>query len=375
MLFRAANGRGGLVMFRSCESFRHPKKTNLCPSAVSIVWVVLALCLSSCSKHGISGEYLASTVTKVDRLQLVETPGGHLSGQFEVSVLTTNGKVQYAIFAVTGATDDSNVSLSLKPSDPLLPSVEMSGTLSWEALTLTGGISGGQSREVVMRQSDLDQYHAALAALRERSVAIVKAQEAAAQQAAVAAQKAAIAANAAAMREKVLRDQQSFARDVEKLCDKMQKFEASGSASLQKFPSVAARYRAITAKMQNYLQRDRTLAGISNATYARGQISYAVSNGIYATSQVHFEVKSLQDNFVSNIEPQMRSAETAMRICSNTSVPVPTVDPACAHLKSLYPTYSNAYHDVAAGLADLESTYQVELKKQQELQTEAGQIN
>ena len=56
-------------------------------------------------------------------------------------------------------------------------------------------------------------------------------------------------------------------------------------------------------------------------------------------------------------------------------MPVPIVDPACKRLKDLYPSYSEVYRNVAQGLADIERTYQAELKKQRALKAEADQLN
>ncbi|HZM02096.1 MAG TPA: hypothetical protein VFC44_03645 [Candidatus Saccharimonadales bacterium] len=307
-------------------------------------------------------------------MQLVETPDSRLSGQFEASTIQADGKIQYENTSVAGAADGSNVSLII-PLGPLGSGVEFSGVLSWRGLTLTGGLSGGRSSTFALRRGDLHEYQAALVALNKRSVTLLAALKKAEENAAIAAQKAAIASAAAAMREKALQDQQNFARYVGDLCDKMQKFEITGSVTLQKFPTISAKYRTITAKMDGYLQRDRKLAGNSRASYSRSQISFAMGNGIFATKQVHFDVQSLQGSFVNDVEPQMQSVENAMRICGNTNVPVPVVTPACEHLQILYPAYSKAYHDVATGLADLENTYNTELQKQLGLKSEADRIN
>ena len=183
-----------------------------------------------------------------------------------------------------------------------------------------------------------------------------------------------LAAAVSAMQERVLQDQQNFAQSVQVLCDKMQKFETAGTATLLKFPTISAKYRTITEKIDNYLQRDRKLAGNSSASYSRSQISYAMENGIYATNQVHFAVQSLRDSFTSDVQPQMQAAQTAMRLCGNTSVPVPTVAPACERLQKLFPAYSKAYHDVTVGLSNLETIYQTELRKQQGLKSEADRM-
>ena len=87
--------------------------------AVCILWLALCLSTSGCSKHALSGQYLASTPTAVARLQLVETPDNHLSGQIEVSALQPDGKIQYINSAVNGAADGPNVSLSLESAGPL----------------------------------------------------------------------------------------------------------------------------------------------------------------------------------------------------------------------------------------------------------------
>ncbi len=344
-------------------------------AAISILLLVLGFGISACSKYGLSGQYIANTPMAVARLQLVETPDNRLSGQIEVSTLQPDGKIKYVNSAVTGAADGPNVSLTLESTSPLLNSVQVSGTFSLNGLTLTGGFTGSHSSTFVLHSGNLNQYHAALAILNKRSVALLEAHKAMERKAAIAAKNAAIATAAAARREKALQEQQSFAQNVEILCDKMQKFETAGNATLQKFPAITAKYQMITTKMEGYLQRDRIFAGDARASYARSQISYTMGNGISKTNQIHFEVQSLQDSFMSNVEPQMQSAINAMRICNNTSVPVATVTPACERLRGLYPKYSKTYRDIVAGLSNLEATYKTELRKQNRLKTEADQIN
>lgn len=361
-------------MIRSSESLGRHRWLWPCRAAISIVTIALVFGLAGCSKRSLTGEYLASTPTTVIHLQLVETPDNHLSGQFEASTIQADGKIRYENTTVAGTADGSNVSLII-PLGPLGSGIEFSGTVSWRSLTLTGGLSGGRSSTFALRRGDLHEYQAALGMLNKRSAALLIALKKAKEKAAIAAQKAAIASAAAAMQERALQDQKNFARHVENLCDKMQKFETTGSATLQKLPTVSAKYRQITAKMEDYLQRDRTLAGISRASYSRSQISYAMGNGIYATNQVHFEVQSLQNSFLNNAQPQMQSAENAIRICGNTTVPVPAVTPVCERLQKLFPSYSKAYYDVAKGFSDLETTYQTELRKQRGLKSEADQIN
>ena len=279
--------------------------------------------------------------------------------------MNPEGQIHYIDWSVGGVADGSDISLNLKPTSLLLGVVNVSGSLSGNKLTLTGGISGTSSDSYVLYRSSLDQYRTALAALKRQSAATIK-------QRREAAVKAVIAATAEAMREKVQRDQEAFAADVHKLCDGMDKFTVAGRAMIQTIPEIAARYRAITAKMRNYLQRGR---GLSNTSYAKGQVSYALNDGLFAADRVHFKAQSLQDSFSNDVEPQMRAADRALGICSRPSMPVPIVDPACKRLKDLYPSYSEVYRNVAQGLADIERTYQAELKKQRALKAEADQLN
>lgn len=160
--------------------------------AVCILWLALCLSTSGCSKHALSGQYLASTPAAVARLQLVETPDNRLSGQIEVSALQPDGKIQYINSAVNGAVDGPNVSLSLESAGPLQNPVQVSGTFSLDSLTLTGGFTGSHSSTLVMRGGDLDQYHAALAGLNKRAMAILAARRLADEEAAKVAKKAEI---------------------------------------------------------------------------------------------------------------------------------------------------------------------------------------
>ena len=216
---------------------------GLC-SVQRLAVVILLLGLIGCGRSNHSGEYLASTATTVVRLQIVETADKHLSGQMEVSNMNPEGQIHYIDWSVGGVADGSDISLNLKPTSLLLGVVNVSGSLSGNKLTLTGGISGTSSDSYVLYRSSLDQYRTALAALKRQSAATIK-------QRREAAVKAVIAATAEAMREKVQRDQEAFAADVHKLCDGMDKFTVAGRAMIQTIPQIAARYRGITAKMRN----------------------------------------------------------------------------------------------------------------------------
>ena len=138
---------------------------------------------------------------------------------------------------MAGAANGNNISLSATQWG--IQVLAMSGTAGWNRLTLTGGFSGGQPNTMVLVRSDLSDYQSAVDRLNERSKDILTTRAAAANH------------------------QQAIRR--------MQRFDAEADVELGKFPGVEHWFQEITAKMGEYLEKERRLAGSLNASVARSQ--------------------------------------------------------------------------------------------------------
>lgn len=99
--------------------------------------LIAALILVCGCQRDISGTYLATDQNGIVWLQLVRTPDNHLTGQFALSILKPDGKIDRNSVSLTGAVDGENVSLSGSGLFGL-QSTALSGTLNGDTLTLTG---------------------------------------------------------------------------------------------------------------------------------------------------------------------------------------------------------------------------------------------
>src|SRR5450756_2875093 len=98
---------------------------------VSILYLAAAsVLLIGCSRHEVSGSYIAKFTNGIYRLQLVETPDKHLTGQLDTLVLGTDGKVAYDNLSVSRAVNGGDISVLLKPNSLLPFTVPASGTFN-----------------------------------------------------------------------------------------------------------------------------------------------------------------------------------------------------------------------------------------------------
>lgn len=327
--------------------------------------VAVCLLLSGCWGHDVSGKYIAKFTNGVYWLQLVQTPDGHLTGQFETLILGTDGKVEYNNLSVTGAADGDNVSLSLKPISFLPFTVIVSGTFYGNRLALTGGFTGAQPTTAVMVRSDVSDYQAQVNSLNAQSRSILTAKA------------------TAEAREAAAKEERDFIAGLDRLVGRMERFNAAADTHLGKLPAAEHRYQAITFKMGEYLNRERQLAGNQGTSMKRGQISFAISRGSFATDQVHAEVQSVQWNFQANAQPLMKLVTESEQSChrAHRSTADNPVSPdaeawnsACLKLLDADASYRQKFDAMAHILAHLEEVYQQERKNQNRLVRESQQI-
>lgn len=334
----------------------------------AVSWVLLmasSLLLSGSWRHDVSGKYIAKFTNGVYWLQLVQTPDGHLTGQFETLALGADGKVKYNNLSVTGAADGDNVSMSLKPISFLPFTVTASGALNGDKLTLTGGFTGGQPITVVLVRADVSDYQAQVNALNSQSRSILAAKA------------------AAEARKKTAQKERDFIAGLDQLVSRMEHFNAAADVRLDKLPAAEQRYQAITFKMREYLNRERQLVGNPNASVARGEISVAISEGAVTADEVHTEVQSVQWDFQANAQPLMKQVTAAEQSChrahrSTADNPVPPEaeawNSACLRLLDADSLYRKKFDALAHLLARLEEVYQQERKNQDQLVRASQQI-
>lgn len=312
--------------------------------------------MSGCQRE-ISGTYIAKFTDGVYWLQIVRTPDNHLTGQLETLVLGKDGKIERETVSVIGAVNAGNVTISA--SQLGLQVVTLSGTLDGNKLTLTGG----QPSPIILTRSNLSDYQRQVNALNALSQRILSAKD------------------AAFARQRTEQTQQNFISEIDRIVGRMQKFDSEADVHLSRFPGVEQRYHAITAKMTEYVSRERQLAGNQNTAAARGQLCVAASQASITADQLHNSAQSLQSTFQTNVQPIAIEATDFEQGCRGVVPPgdltraqTEARNAACRRLFLADAPFRQKFEAVSAGLAHLEQVYAQERKVQEGLLQSAQQL-
>lgn len=310
-------------------------------------------------QHNISGTYIANDSASVVWLQLVRTPDNHLTGQLAISVLKPDGRVDNNSSSIAGAVDGENVTLT---SSGLfgIQSSTLSGTFSGDTLTLTGA----QAEPFVLKRAPLIAYQTQIGELNGRSQAILAA-------------KAAVSA-----RENAERSQRNFVQAIDRLIARMQQFDQQADIDLARFPTVEKQYGAITAKVSDYVERERRLAGNPSASVARSQLSIAATQLSYETERLHYEGQSLESSMAPITNQLLTEGGSYGQVCQTLTSTPANLTPqqqsdetsACDRLRVAIPLFRPKYNAFEAGLTHLEKVYTQEKNAQQALLQSAEKL-
>jgi hypothetical protein len=320
---------------------------------------LVAMLLVAGCRRDISGAYLASDNTAACWLELVRTPDNHLTGQLSAYTLKPDGTIAQSSTAVTGAVDGENATLTATRLLGL-ETLTFSGTLKGDTLTLTGS----QPIPVMFNRSTLSDYQAKIADLNSRSQSILH-----------------IKAVAQAQ-QRVFQVQATFVSKVNRLIGQMVQFDTQADVHLGQFPGAEKGFEAITARIEQYVSRERQLAGNPNAGATRGQLSVAASQAEIQTEQGHNQTVALESSMASNVKPIADQATNDERDCHAVAQnsgnlaqdELQNVRGACDRLESASGPFRQKYEAMNAGLAHLEQVYQQEHSKQQQLIQESERL-
>jgi hypothetical protein len=315
--------------------------------------VIAALTLLCGCRRDVSGTYIASDEGSVVSVQLVRTPDDHLTGQFTDSRLKPDGSIDRKSVTLSGAVDGENLSIT---SAGLLgiQSITLSGTLSGDTLTLTGP----EAQPLIFKRSSLNVCQAQLDALNGRSQAIL-------------AEKA-----AALTRQRAEQSQRNFVAQADRLVEQMQQFDQQAEAHLTRFPGVEKQYQGITAKMRDYVEKERHLAGNSNASVTRSQLSIAATQVSYETEQLHYQGQALESSVTASTNQLLTDGRNYGQMCQalastpNTNLTIEQVKAetsACDRLRDGIALFRPKYNELEGGLTHLEQVYTQERNTQQAL--------
>lgn len=334
--------------------------------------IVLAFCgLAACGDKSLSGTYIAKFANGVGLLQLIETPDKHVTGQLQ-TVANIEGAVQKVSYTVTGAVDGNNVSLSLQPTVLLAQPIPMAGSFTSAALTLTGMLASAEPVTRTFTRGEIKDFEALVSETNEQAAALraIKASEAARRRDAEAA---------VAARDKALKQERDFVTGLDALVARIGRFNGAADTVLAKIPAVEQNFRAITAKMAEYLKRERSLVGMPNAGVARSQISVAMNQGLISTDQLHIRIQPTLWDFQNNAVPLSKQVIEAENACQQGATR--TVDPepanraaACRRFLASSSVFAPKCNALSEQLGQLEAVYRQEHDSQQRMVQEALRI-
>jgi len=247
--------------------------------------------------------YMATAPNGVYWLDLVQTPDHRLTGEFEEILLKPDGNIDYTKLSVTGAASGTDVSLALAATPLPFVAVTAAGTLGWGKLTLTAPFNGREPGTVVFQRSDLQAHQRVVDTLNARSRAML-------------AEKAQLQARRdAEQREQLLEDREQVV--IQQLTNLTESLRRAVAVPLQEdaFRAAEERYRAITLKLQDYLNREQRLANNPNAAVVRSQISVAINQGTIATEQAHMQIEGSERDAASKLAARENELQRAEQVC------------------------------------------------------------
>lgn len=316
------------------------------------------LCLSACKKD-VSGSYLVNDNAAVCWLQVVRTPDDHLTGQLVLSELKPDGTIDHQSVSLNGAVNGENVTLT---GGGLfgLSTTTLSGTFDGNALTL----AGVQSAPFTLKRASLADYQAQLSQQTTRSQAIISARA------------------TAAARQRTFQAQKSFVAQIDQIVSGMQRFDADADSHLARFPNAEKGYEAITAKVNEYVTRERQLVGNPDRAVDRSQLYVSANQASLDTDQMHYHAQDLQSSLQMNITPMVNEVAALEQRCHQDGSIATNLTPAemeahrdaCNRLLSAAPMFQQKYAAMVSGLNNLEGVYKREKDAQAKLLAQAQQI-
>jgi hypothetical protein len=99
--------------------------------------IATAVFATSCSTHGASGTYVARGQGFVEMLQLTQGQDGQLLGSLASTTLKPNGSTTQDATNISGVADGHAITLVAKSAIPLVPGLNISGTIAGGVITIT----------------------------------------------------------------------------------------------------------------------------------------------------------------------------------------------------------------------------------------------
>jgi len=110
-----------------------------------------------------------------------------------------------------------------------------------------------------------------------------------------------------------------FASSVQSLVQRMQRFDSVAETDVAALPVYRERMQSITAKMADYLHRERALGSDFRTEGARGQLYVTVIQGSVATDQLRAKVQPLQSEFQIKAASLAQLVSNAANSCGSAN--------------------------------------------------------
>jgi hypothetical protein len=302
-------------------------------------------------------------------IQIVATDRGNLAGRYEQVVLQTDGTLARMDAAITGSSDGHTLVLSIKPAEWLSGSFIASGTVIGSALHLTGGGFGSNIvLDLLKKDEAVFQARAfVLARQSEQKIAEAKAAEAGRAAEAQAAEAAQAQEEEARRRAKADADRLATLGDLTK---RLLNFTGNARVQLPKFASMEQRYRSITEAMRRALDREQSIKGDSDGSYARAQIASDINEAGLRSDQLHLELQSFKQDFENGSVPLVSLLADAINSCD-----VHAQDPnqsasekaACRDLTDAAEKFGTDVDALRQRFVDTEAVWQNERAQQEQI--------
>jgi hypothetical protein len=337
------DGRWGEVM--GCGGF---STRAVCPLALILSFLALAACSDEASK---SGAYVGSSANAEYEIQLAVSDHGAVAGRYEQTVLTPTGQVEELNGSISGQIEKETVVLNLQPAVPFAGSVALSGTLSGNILHVSGG-GFGSKYDLQLSKADDQVFATAVSALKDR-----------------AQKQADDRAKAQAAQARVQKEGQAYS-EVLRVTSALSAASDRYQRALQNVLRDEERFRTLTQKMSDALERERGIKGDGRASVARGQISGAISQASVGESQLH----GSEDQGVENLNTlagELRGEiDRAKQDCAGAEAN--GYDPltpeawhdACAHFTDIFKSYQGLALKLEASLREMTAVRAAEEAKQ-----------
>jgi hypothetical protein len=312
----------------------------------------------------VTGTYVARFTNASKMLQLVQTPAGTLSGQYEEAIVNQQGELQEQSFAVDGAANGNKITITIRPG-VLSTVVSMFGSLDGDTLVIDSGFSDGSAHSETYKRDDSRAFAVQVEALRGLS------------------QKVQTGIATAQAQDKAAREEQAFMTGLVALLRDLESFNATAEERLGMIKASGDRYPATTEKMSAALDYEKRIAGIQQASLKRSQIAVQLSQAEVQSETAHTSLRLEEDQLSDRIKGLGQRAQTAVMRCklidpalpSNVSiVETPNNIEHCRHLIDVERDFINNARMEATAVGDLEARYAAEERKEKAIVAEAEHI-